>query len=125
MIFLVLSEKSQSFLMAISTGSIFQAVSSHQIKNMEIRFPSLAAQEQIARFLNKETAQIETAIRQSETEITLIREYRERLILDAVTGQIDLRSWQGAADDTLEADLAALAEDDSAAPEAEDMDDNE
>jgi len=114
----------QSFLMAISTGSIFQAVSSHQIKSLEIRFPSFEIQEKIAYFLNREIAQIEKAITQAEQEITLIREYRERLILDAVTGQIDLRGWQPGPDDTADDDsLAALANDDADNAEEENADD--
>jgi len=105
----------QSFLMAISTGSIFQAISSHQIKSLEIKLPPIETQRKITRFLNEKIADISTAIAQSEQEITLIREYRERLIHDAVTGQIDLRGWQPRADDlTLEDDsLAAFADGDS------------
>jgi len=109
----------QLFLMAISTGSIFQAISSYQIKNLEIKLPPIEIQKKIARFLNGKIAEISAAITQSEQEITLIREYRERLIADAVTGQIDLRGWQPSADDmTFEDDsLAALADED--APDAQ------
>ncbi len=44
-------------------------------------------------------------------EIELIREYRDRLISDVVTGQIDVRGWQPKPDDENDAEvLAALSE---------------
>jgi len=87
--------------------------------NAFIPFCDIQEQEQIAAYLDKKTTQIDAAIAQSEQEITLIREYRERLIQDAVTGQIDLRGWQPSADDlTFDDSLAALADEDAAdAPE--------
>lgn len=49
----------------------------------------------------------------ANAEIALIREYRDRLIADAVTGQVDLRSWQPGPDDVVSDDaLAALGDDD-------------
>ena len=43
------------------------------------------------------------------TEIKLIREYRDRLIADVVTGQVDVRGWMPGPDDTVnEEDLAVL-----------------
>jgi len=80
--------------------------------------PPLEEQHTLLAHIKTQTAPIDRAITQSEQEITLIREYRERLIADAVTGQIDLRGWQPSADDlTFEDDsLAALADDD--APDA-------
>ena len=40
----------------------------------------------------------------------MIREYRDRLIADVVTGQVDVRGWQPGPDDVVDdAALAALA----------------
>jgi len=88
------------------------------IGNVQIPVPPIAEQHTLLAHIKTQTAPIDRAITQSEQEITLIREYRERLIADAVTGQIDLRGWQPSADDmTFEDDsLAALADDD--APDA-------
>jgi len=61
----------------------------------KIPVPQLHLQHEISDFFNEERA----IQREFEKEITLIREYRERLIADAVTGQIDLRGWQPSADD--------------------------
>jgi len=92
-----------------------------------MRFPVPCKEEQqtILTHIAEKTEPLTKAITQTEAEITLIREYRERLILDAVTGQIDLRGWQGALDDTLTDDsLAALADDDTAETEPEDTDED-
>jgi type I restriction enzyme, S subunit len=40
-----------------------------------------------------ESAPINKAIERTHQEINLIREYRERLIADVVTGQFDVRGW--------------------------------
>jgi len=57
-------------------------------------------------------------------EIRLIREYRDRQIADAVTGQIDVRSWQASSEDQItEEDLTALGDDDDTTKEETDGDD--
>ena len=38
-----------------------------------------------------ETAAFDNAIEKAQSEISLIREYRERLIADVVTGEMDVR----------------------------------
>ncbi len=54
-------------------------------------YPSLEEQKQIAAFLDKVTADIDTAINRAHREIALLSEYRTRLIADVVTGQVDVR----------------------------------
>ena len=54
------------------------------------------------------------AITRIEEEIKLIREYRDRLIADAVTGQVDLRGWQPGSDDAVNDDVLAALGDDEA-----------
>lgn len=47
-----------------------------------------------------------------ENEIALIREYRDRLIADVVTGQVDVRGWQPGPEDVVDdAALAVLSDD--------------
>ena len=48
-------------------------------------------QVEILKFIEKETDSIDQAITRAQHEIELIREYRNRLISDVVTGQIDVR----------------------------------
>jgi type I restriction enzyme S subunit len=48
-----------------------------------------------------QTTKVNTAIERADREITLIQEYRARLIADTVTGKMDVRHF---AQDTIEVD---------------------
>lgn len=56
-----------------------------------IPVPSLQEQNEIVSYLNKETAQYETAIKHSKDSISLLQEYKQRLISDVVTGQLNVQ----------------------------------
>lgn len=56
-----------------------------------IPMPSPNEQTAIVRFLDAQTAKIDAAISAARREIELLREYRERLISDVVTGKVDVR----------------------------------
>lgn len=96
----------------LSTGSTFDAVSKADVRNMIICLPPVADQELIARYLAAETKIIDDAIQRTNDEIFLICEYRDRLIADVVTGQVDVRGWQPGPDDVVDdTALAALGDD--------------
>jgi type I restriction enzyme S subunit len=60
------------------------------------------------------------------SEIKLIREYRDRLITDVVTGQMDVRGWKPTPDDIVsDDDLASLDVNDADTPEEEAADDSD
>ena len=81
----------------------------------------LAEQERIAVQLDKDTAAVDVTITRVEEEIKLIREYRDRLIADVVTGQVDVRDWVPGPDDGVaEEDLGLLAGDEEMEPDGED-----
>jgi len=56
-----------------------------------------ADQELIASYIDGRLAEITTIIDRAEKEITLIQEYRARLIADVVTGKVDVRGFEAAA----------------------------
>jgi len=66
-------------------------ISQEVIKNLRVPAPSLIAQEDIAAFLDRETARIDALVERCLHSITLLKERRSALITAAVTGQIDLR----------------------------------
>jgi type I restriction enzyme S subunit len=81
---------------------------------ISIALPSLCEQQTILRCLKEQCDPIDQAILRARDEIRLIREYRDRLIADAVTGQVDLRCWQSGPDDSASDDeLAALTGDEA------------
>ncbi|HOJ51230.1 MAG TPA: restriction endonuclease subunit S [Syntrophales bacterium] len=60
-------------------------------KRLPCLIPPLPEQTAIAEYLDAQTAKIDTAIAAARREIELLREYRERLIADVVTGKVDVR----------------------------------
>lgn len=84
------------------------------VKNFRIVLPPLDEQDRILGALQTATAEQDIAIERIRSEIALIREYRDRLIADAVTGQVDLRCWRPGPDDAVsDDDLAALGDDEA------------
>lgn len=96
------------------------------VKNFRIALPPLSEQDRILGALQTATEEQDAAIERIRSEIALIREYRDRLIADAVTGQVDLRGWQPGPDDAVsDDDLAALGDDEAEpAEEAADGEEN-
>jgi len=93
------------------------------VKNFGIALPPLDEQDRILGALQTATAEQDVAIERIRSEIALIREYRDRLIADAVTGQVDLRGWRPGPDDVVSDDvLAALGDDEAGSRDEEDTD---
>ncbi|MEQ1179262.1 restriction endonuclease subunit S [Acinetobacter nosocomialis] len=69
---------------------LFQA----DLNKFYIPIPELAEQFEIVKFLDQETAKIDTLILKAESAIQLMQERRTALISAAVTGKIDVRHWQ-------------------------------
>lgn len=76
--------------------------------------PPVEEQQAICRWITDECQPLDDAITRAEEEIKLIREYRDRLIADVVTGQIDVRGWRPGPDDVVsDEELAALGDDET------------
>ncbi|WP_243733080.1 NADAR domain-containing protein [Luteimonas yindakuii] len=101
-------------VMANSIGIAYPAIAESVLGRFPVAMPPTVAEQQaIVAHIQSESAPLDTAIEQALAEIKLIREYRDRLIADAVTGQVDLRGWRPGPDDVVTDDgLAALSEDD-------------
>jgi type I restriction enzyme, S subunit len=80
------------------------------VRNFCIPLPPLVEQDQMMLTLRTATQEQDIAVERVQQEIKLIREYRDRLIADVVTGQVDVRSWVPDPDDEVAGD--ALANDD-------------
>jgi type I restriction enzyme S subunit len=106
-------------------GSTMQHITKPKFGSFPVPLPPIEKQAEIETYLNRESQVIDDAIKRADEEIGLIREYRERLITDAVTGQIDLRDWRPGPDDIFDDnDLSALSEGDEPADE-EDADESD
>ena len=73
-----------------------------RIGSRHIPLPPLPEQTAIVRYLDKATADIDTAIDRAHRQISLLREYRTRLIADVVTGQLDVRGAAASLSDEVE-----------------------
>ena len=60
--------------------------------NITVIIPPPLEQVQIADFLNSKTQQIDELISTEQRKIELLKEYRQSLISEAVTGKIDVRN---------------------------------
>ena len=107
----------------LATGVTRFALGKHDVKNTVIALPPVAEQETICRWITDQCQPLNDAIQRAEEEIKLIREYRDRLIADVVTGQVDVRGWQPGPEDLVDDTvLAALGDDQNDVTEEEDGD---
>lgn len=80
------------------------------IVNLYAPLPPIDEQENIALYFREQFSELESVIERATKEIALIREYRERLIADVVTGKLDVRDVaitapaDGAIEDPLDED---------------------
>ena len=109
---------------ANSIGIAYPAIAETVLGRFPVALPpTMDEQQAIVAQIKTESAPLDDAIICTEEEIKLIREYRDRLIADVVTGQVDVRGWQPGSDDVVDdAALAALDDDSGDMTEEEDGD---
>ena len=74
------------------TGAAQPKLTSENLMNITVIIPPRLEQDQIANFLDRKTGQIDQLITTEQRKIELLKEYRQSLISEAVTGKIDVRS---------------------------------
>ena len=87
----IVSPGMQSVIWRETSGSAQPGLNASFAKNIIFVLPPISEQDSIAQYLNDKTAKIAAAVECARREIALLREYRARLIADAVTGKIDVR----------------------------------
>lgn len=88
-----------------------QRVPSEFVANFPMPLPPLIEQTAIVEYLDNQTAKLDAAMAATRREIDLLREYRERLIADVVTGKVDVREVAAQLpEEPLENEEAATAE---------------
>ena len=78
-------------LITVSTRSAQPHLNAEELGTALFLLPPLPEQTVIVRYLDKVTADINTAISRARRQAELLQEYRTRLIADVVTGQLDVR----------------------------------
>ena len=87
----ILSYSFQSDLQRYATGSTAKGIKASKLCLLKLNLPSLKEQKQIANFLDQKTQQTNELIATEQRKIELLKEYRQSLISEAVTGKIDVR----------------------------------
>ena len=72
-------------------GSTFDRINIAEIKGLIVVIPPRDEQDEITSYLDEALKNIERLIVDANREISLLREYRTRLIADVVTGKLDVR----------------------------------
>ncbi|MHA4129329.1 hypothetical protein CBR59_25590 [Bacillus thuringiensis] len=82
-------------LLSLSTGSTFEAVSLDDVKNLTVILPSNFKEElEIVSYLNEVCDGLDKLKAKLQTQISKLKEYRQSLIYEAVTGKIDVRDFE-------------------------------
>lgn len=68
-------------------------ISSYDIGDIYIPLPQKEEQQQIVEYLDKKIAETNEAVQIIKDEIELLKEYKETLIYEVITGKIDVRGW--------------------------------
>lgn len=74
------------------TGQPF--ISLGVINNLIIPTPNLSEQTQIVEYLDEQTQKIDSTIEKETQRVELLKEYRQSLISEVVTGKVDVRDWK-------------------------------
>ncbi len=73
------------------SGSTKGAITCEDLKRFKIAIPPTPEQEALVSHIQTETHTLNIAITRLDREISLLREYRTRLVADVVTGKLDVR----------------------------------
>jgi type I restriction enzyme, S subunit len=93
-LFNYLQANMMSELMRYNSKSTVDSIRLPVIKNFLVVFPEKKEQKIILEHLKSETRTLDIAISKAEREIELIKEYREAVIAEAVTGGINYNKEQ-------------------------------
>jgi len=91
--FLLSSNKILEELILLSGSSAQPAIYLDDLRHLQIPLPPLSEQQQIVEYLDEQTQLIDTTVEKETQRIELLKEYRQSLISEVVTGKIDVRGY--------------------------------
>jgi type I restriction enzyme S subunit len=89
----IMSHGFQHDLQSYATGSTATGIKASKLSKLIILLPIFEEQKAIAYFLDKKTSEIDELISNIRVQIEKLKEYRQSLISEAVTGKIDVRDY--------------------------------
>jgi type I restriction enzyme S subunit len=91
LLYFLMSEYSRHTYRLIKTGEILEHLNSTKVKYMKISLPPIVEQRQIGEYLDEQTSIIDSTITTEEKRIELLKEYRQSLISEVVTGKVKVK----------------------------------
>lgn len=91
-VYWVLNSNLLPSVMARFETSTINQLTQNDLKNLVIPFPPGGERTRISDFLTRVTSKIDAAIAMASEGVSLLHEFRTRLIADAVTGKLDVRT---------------------------------
>ncbi|WP_414834447.1 restriction endonuclease subunit S [Bacillus altitudinis] len=79
---------------SFANGTTRSRVNLSIIKNLKLPIPSFEEQKEIASYLTLKVSEVNNVIKAVENQIQKLKEYRQALIYEAVTGKIDVRDME-------------------------------
>ncbi len=79
---------------SFTKGSALKRVSLTNLKKVRSFFPLLDEQQKIVEYLDKNIQKVDARIEKETRRIELLKESRQSLISEVVTGKLDVRSWK-------------------------------
>ena len=77
--------------MTLSTGSTAIGIKASKFGLLYLIVPPLQEQQQIVDYLDEQTQKIDSTIEKETQRFKLLKEYRQSLISEVVTGKVDVR----------------------------------
>ena len=77
-----------------SYGGNREGLTLDELKSFQMPLPNFTQQEEIMHFLTRKTNEIQSTQTAIETQIEKLKEYRQSIISEAVTGKVDVRDWK-------------------------------
>ncbi len=110
LLYCLLSTRFQEQFHSLAYGVTRYGILKGDIENSLFNLPPFYEQVEISEYLTKVDKKIESIVCQIKDQITKLKEYRESLIYEAVTGKIDLRDYEADVEDLNWEDYGKVAE---------------
>ena len=89
------SDKVRCHFETESRGITRFSLGKSKIENLFVNLPSYSEQTQIVEYLDEQTQKIDSTIEKETQRTELLKEYRQSLISEVVTGKVDVRDYNG------------------------------
>ena len=81
-------------LLNTSNSTTIEVIYGVTLKSIKFPVPPISEQNEIVLYLDKKVGELDKIISLERTQIEKLKEYRQSIISEAVTGKIDVRDWQ-------------------------------